>query len=72
MYNSIKSVHPWQTSRTRVKGSERRSFILVLDWMMVNVTLIMRMNLSPGMTDMTDMIPVLEVTLMVPSFPEDS
>ena len=46
MYNSIDNGHPYQTPCIRVKGSDRRSFVLILDWMLVNATLIIRMNLS--------------------------
>ena len=68
MYNSIKSGRPWQTFHLKVKKSDRRSFILILDWVLVNATLIMSINLSPDMTAMADMIPVLEVTTMVSRF----
>ena len=47
MFSSIESRHPWQTSRVRVIGSNRRPFILILDWMLVNATFIIWMNLSP-------------------------
>ena len=46
MYNSIESGHPWKTPRIKIKGSDRRPFILILDWMLVKATLIMWMNLS--------------------------
>ena len=44
---TIDSGHPWRTPCIRVKGSDRRPFILIFDWMLVNATLIMRMNLTP-------------------------
>ena len=47
MYKSIENRHPWQTSRVRVKGSDRRPFILILDWILVYTSLTMWMNLSP-------------------------
>ena len=47
IYNTDESVHPWRTPCIRVKGSDRRPFILILDWMLVYATLIMRMNFSP-------------------------
>ena len=47
MYTSIESRHPWQTPRIRVNRSNRRTFILILDWMLVNATFIIWMNLSP-------------------------
>ena len=40
LYNSMESRHPWQTN-IRVKGSERRQFILILDSILVYATLIM-------------------------------
>ena len=46
IYNSMESKHPWRT-RIRVKGSDRRPFILILDSILVHATLIMGMNLSP-------------------------
>ena len=46
MYNSMESRSPWRT-RKRVKGSNRRPFILILDSMFVYATLIMCINLSP-------------------------
>ena len=45
--NSIHSGHPWQTLCIRVKEWDKRPFILILDWILVNVTLIMLTNLSP-------------------------
>ena len=45
--NTNESVHPWQTSCVWVKGSDRRPFILVLDWMLVYSTLIIQRNFSP-------------------------
>ena len=47
IYNTIEGGHPWRTPCIRVKGSDRRPFILILDWMSVYATLIMRMNLTP-------------------------
>ena len=47
MYNSMENRHPWQTSRERVKGSDRRLFILLLDWILVYTSLTMWMDLSP-------------------------
>ena len=47
MYKSIKNRHPWQTSYVRVKGSDRRPFILILDWILVYTSLTIRINLSP-------------------------
>ena len=35
MHKNIENRHPWQTSRVRMKGSDRRSFILILDWVLV-------------------------------------
>ena len=43
MRNSINSGHPLHKS----KGNSRRSFILILDWMLVKATLITWMHLSP-------------------------
>ena len=47
MYKRTENRHPWQTSRVRVKWSDRRSFTLILDWILVYISLTMRMNLSP-------------------------
>ena len=47
MYKSIDCRHPWQTSCVRVKGSARRPFILILDWILVYTSLTMWKNLSP-------------------------
>ena len=47
IYDTDESEHPWRTPCIRVKGSDRRPFILILDWMSVYATLIMRMNLTP-------------------------
>ena len=44
---SIESGNPSWILPIRVKGSDRRTFILILDWMLVYATLIMWMNLSP-------------------------
>ena len=41
MYKSIENIHPWQTSHVRVKESDRRSFILILDWILVYTSLTM-------------------------------
>ena len=46
MCNSNESGHSWQTPCIRVKGSDRRPFNLILDWILLNATLIMGMNLS--------------------------
>ena len=46
-YNTDESGHPWWTPRIRVKGSDRRPFILILDWMLVYATSIVWMNFSP-------------------------
>ena len=43
MYKSIQNRHPWQTSRMRVKGSDGRPFILILDWILVYTSLSMWM-----------------------------
>ena len=37
LYNSMGSRHPWHTN-IRVKGSDRRPFILILDWIFVSVS----------------------------------
>ena len=50
MYNSTDNGHPYQTPCIRVKGSDRRSFVLILDWMLVNATLIIRMSLSRNLS----------------------
>ena len=47
MYNSIWSGKLWKTPSVSIKRSDRRSFILILDWMLVNATLPMGTNLSP-------------------------
>ena len=47
MYKSIENRHPWQIFCVRVKGSDRRPFILILDWILVYTSLTMWMNLSP-------------------------
>ena len=39
-YNSIESRHPWRTN-VWIKGSDKRSFILILDSILVYATLIM-------------------------------
>ena len=44
---SIESGNPSWILPIRVKGSDRRPFILILDWTLVYATLIMWMNLSP-------------------------
>ena len=46
MYKSIENKHPWQTSRVKLKRSDRRPFILILDWILVYTFLNMWMNLS--------------------------
>ena len=35
MYKSIENRHAWQTSCVRMKESDRRPFILILDWILV-------------------------------------
>ena len=45
--NTNESGHPWWTPCVRVKGSDRRPFILILDWMLDYATLIIQMNFSP-------------------------
>ena len=45
--NSIERRHPWRIPHIRVKRSDRRPFISILDWMLVYATFFMRMNLSP-------------------------
>ena len=47
MCNSIDSGHPWRTLWIRVKWSDRKPFILILDWMLVNTTLITWINFCP-------------------------
>ena len=47
IYDTDQSGYPWRTPCIRVKGSDRRPFILILDWMLVYATLIVRMNFSP-------------------------
>ena len=57
-YNSMESRHPWRTY-IRVKGSDRRSFILILDSTLVYATLIMWMkfvSISELMQGCTDLI----------------
>ena len=44
-YNSMGSRQPWFTSK-RVKGSDRRAFILILDLILVYATLIVWINFS--------------------------
>ena len=46
-YKIIEKRHPWQTSRVRVKGTDRGPFILILDWILVYTSLTMWMNFSP-------------------------
>ena len=41
------SGHPWRTPWIRVKGLDRRPFILILDSILVYATLHIRMNFSP-------------------------
>ena len=38
IYNSIESGHPWRTPIIRAKGSDRRPFILNLDWILMCAT----------------------------------
>ena len=47
MYNSMENRQPWQTCQVRVKGSDKRPFILVLHWILVYASSTMLMNLSP-------------------------
>ena len=47
IYDTDESGHPWRTPCIRVKGSDRRPFILILDWMLVYATSIVRMNFFP-------------------------
>ena len=47
MYNSMENRQPWQTSQVRVKGSDKRPFILILHWILVYASSTMWMNLSP-------------------------
>ena len=47
MYKNIENRHPWKTSRVMAKGSDRRPFIFILDWILVYTSLTMSMNLSP-------------------------
>ena len=44
LYNSMESRHPWQT-HIRVKGSDRRLFILILDSILAYVNLSPYLNL---------------------------
>ena len=46
IYDTNESGHPWRASCIRVKGSDRRPYILILDWILVYATLIVRMNFS--------------------------
>ena len=46
LYDSLDSRHTWCTN-IRIKGSDRRPFILILDSILVYATLIMWMNLPP-------------------------
>ena len=46
LYNSMESRHPWCTN-IRIKESGRRPFILILNLILVEATLVMWMNLSP-------------------------
>ena len=46
LYNSMESRYQWWTN-VRVKESDRRPFILILDSILVYAALIMWMNLSP-------------------------
>ena len=47
IYNTKESGDPWQTPCIRVKRSDRRPFISILDWMLVYATLMKQMNFSP-------------------------
>ena len=46
LYNSMERRHPWRTN-IRVKGSDRRLFILILNSILGYATLIMQKKLSP-------------------------
>ena len=43
LYNKMESRHPWRT-HVRVKGSDRRPFILVLDSILVYATCVIQFN----------------------------
>ena len=45
IHNKIESGQPWWNLWMRVKKSDRRPFILILDWILMEVTWIMWMNL---------------------------
>ena len=47
MYHSSENEHPWQTPRIRVKGSDRGSLVLILDWILMYASSITLMTLSP-------------------------
>ena len=47
IYNTNESGHRWRTLCIRVKGTDRRPFVLILDWMSVYPTLIIQINFSP-------------------------
>ena len=47
IYKSIENRRPWKTPHVRVKGSDWKPFILVLDWILLYTSLTMRLNLSP-------------------------
>ena len=61
LYNSIGSRHPWWTN-VRIKGSDRRPFILIIDSILVYATLMMWMNLSLQMQSKRDKINSKETT----------
>ena len=46
-YNSMENRQSWQTSQVRLKGSDKRPFILILHWILVYASSTMWMNLSP-------------------------
>ena len=46
-YTTNESGHPWRTHCIRVKESDRRPFILILDSILVYATLRIRMKFSP-------------------------
>ena len=46
IYNTNESGNPWWTTYIRVKRSDMRPFILILDWMLVYATLIIQMNFA--------------------------
>ena len=67
--NTNDSGHPWRTPCIRVKGLDRRPFILILDWILVYATLIIQINFSPYpnfcKTEKTKSQPTLTKTLKI-------